>query len=144
MNAWVLDASVAAKWFLPPADETLVDEALAVLSDFGSGTCRLMVPDLFWPEVTNILWKAVRQGRITRRTAEDATDILVGLNLETKPSRALASQAIRLSLRCDRPVYDSIYVALSVMSGRPLLTADERLVNALGQRFPVRWLGGIY
>ena len=142
MNKWVLDASVAAKWFLPPEDETLVEEALGILSSFGLGQCRLIVPDLFWCEVTNILWKASRQGRITRKIAEEATGTLVGLNLETKPSREIATDAIRISPGCERPVYDSMYVALAVMSGCPLLTADERLVNALGQRFPVRWLGG--
>jgi predicted nucleic acid-binding protein len=28
-----------------------------------------------------------------------------------------------------------------VAAGIDLLTADERLVNALGSRFPIRWLG---
>ena len=33
VKAWVLDASVAAKWFLPPAQETLTDEAMMLLED---------------------------------------------------------------------------------------------------------------
>jgi predicted nucleic acid-binding protein len=143
MNAWILDASVAAKWFLPPGDETLVEEALSILTEFGSGRCRLMVPDLFWAEMSNILWKAARTGRITRRIAQEATDELLALNLETRTSKALAGDALRLALAYDRPVCDSIYVALSVITARPLLTADERLVNALGHKFPVRWLGAV-
>jgi predicted nucleic acid-binding protein len=143
MKAWVLDASVAAKWFLPPEDETLVEEALGILTEFASGRCRLMVPDLFWPEVANIFWKAARTGRITRKIAQEATDALITLNLETRPSKTLASEAVELALGNDRPVYDSIYVALALISGRPLLTADERLVKALGHRFPIRWLGGV-
>ena len=43
----------------------------------------------------------------------------------------------------DRPVYDCIYVALSVASNVPLVTADEGLVNAFAARFPVRWLGSL-
>jgi predicted nucleic acid-binding protein len=143
MKAWVLDASVAAKWFLPPEDETLVEEALGILTAFGSGSCRLMVPDLFWSEMPNIFWKASRSGRITRKIAQEATDELISLNLETRSSKTLASEAVRLALGCNRPVYDSVYVTLAVMSGRPLLTADERLVNVLGHRFPIRWLGSV-
>lgn len=97
MKAWVLDARVAAKWFMPPAGGTLVEEALGILTEFGSGRCRIIVPDLFWPEV----WQRFPEGRA------NGTDH-----------------------------------AKAVMSGWPLVTADERLVQALGRRFPVRWLGG--
>ena len=50
MIAYVLDASVAAKWFLPAAHETLADEAMRVLDAYVAGQLRLLVPDLFWPE----------------------------------------------------------------------------------------------
>ena len=43
----------------------------------------------------------------------------------------------------DRSVYDGMYVALAVATNTPLLTADERLANALAARFPVRWLGAV-
>jgi predicted nucleic acid-binding protein len=49
--------------------------------------------------------------------------------------------AIRLALNTGRPAYDAFYVTLAVITGLNLLTADERLVNALGSRFPVIWLG---
>jgi predicted nucleic acid-binding protein len=68
----VLDASVAAKWFLPRAHETLTEEALRLLEGYSKGDTRFLVPDLFWPEFGNILWKAVRLGRISRQSAEAA------------------------------------------------------------------------
>jgi predicted nucleic acid-binding protein len=57
LTRYVLDASVAAKWFLPRAHETLVDEALALLSDYAADRISLMAPDLLWPEFANILWR---------------------------------------------------------------------------------------
>ena len=44
-------------------------------------------------------------------------------------------------LRPYRAVYDCLYVALAVQSKSDLVTADERLANALAARFPVKWLG---
>jgi hypothetical protein len=51
----VLDANVAAKWFLPPAHETLAEEAFGLLEQYVRGRTRLLVPDLVWPELGNIL-----------------------------------------------------------------------------------------
>jgi predicted nucleic acid-binding protein len=40
-------------------------------------------------------------------------------------------------------VYDCTYVALAIASERLLVTADERLANALAAHLPVRWLGSV-
>ena len=57
MNAYVLDASVAAKWFLPATHETLTEQALRLFEDYAANRIRLVVPDLFWPEIGNLLEK---------------------------------------------------------------------------------------
>jgi predicted nucleic acid-binding protein len=53
----------------------------------------------------------------------------------------LLIQALRIAVTFERSFYDSLYVALAMSTKTELITADERLVNALGSRFPVRWLG---
>ena len=143
MIAYVLDASVAAKWFLPAGQETLASEALQMLRDFGHGQIRLIVPDLFWPEFGNILWKAVRIGRISRKTAEESIEAIENIELATVPSGPLLRNAFAIAITSERTVYDGVYVALAIASGTPLVTADERLANALAARFPVRWLGSL-
>jgi len=141
VTAYVLDANVAAKWFLPPAQEPLVSEALQILHDLAGGRTRLVVPDLFWPEFGNVQWKAVRAGRVSQRAAKEAIAAMDALAVATAPSRPLMKTAFDIATAFERSVYDGVYVALAVSSGAPLLTADERLVNAVGSRFPVRWLG---
>jgi predicted nucleic acid-binding protein len=143
LSAYVLDASVAAKWFLPPDDETLVQESLDLLDGYGRGTTRLIVPDLFWAESANILWKAARLGRIPVDMAEDALVVLTEHHFPTSPSLPLVNDAFAIATRFDCTVYDCLYVALAVSSGRPLVTADERLANSLAAHFPVRWLGSL-
>ena len=137
----VLDASVAAKWFLPATTETLADEALLLLQRYVKGEIRFVVPDLFWAETANILWKAVRQGRSTKSSAQSALTSLAQRKLSTVSSLDLLPQAFAIATIFDRSVYDSLYVALAIESNANFVTADERLANALAPQCPVKWLG---
>ena len=140
MTAYVLDSSVAAKWFLPPG-ETLVNEALGILDEYAAGTIQLLVPDLFWAEIGNILSKAVRTGRMSKASAEKAIGLATSHAIPTAPSFPLLGEAFAIATNFQRSVYDSIYVALALDRARLFLTADERLANSLAGRLPVRWLG---
>jgi predicted nucleic acid-binding protein len=141
LNLFVLDASVAAKWFLPRAAEPLADEALALLRRYADGEIEFMVPDLFWTELSNVLWKAVRTGRILEKAATQALNDTLRYGLPTVGEPDLAEDALAIALSTGRTVYDAIYVALAVQRNASLITADERLVNALATHWPVRWLG---
>lgn len=139
MNDFVLDASVAAKWFLP--DEPLGAESMRLLTAFTEGRVRLAVPDLFWPELGNVLWNAGRRGRIVLETAAEAVRAATAFGLSTKPSLPLLSDAFAIATRFQCTVYDATYVGLAASMGRVLITADERLANGLAAYLPVRWLG---
>jgi predicted nucleic acid-binding protein len=141
MKSFVIDASVGAKWFLPAAAEPLASEAQHLLDRYTQGQVRLFVPDLFWPELGNVLWKATLQGRITQREAEASVSRAGQLGLLLLPSIDLIAQALTMAVVSRRTVYDSIYIAAAVSESIQFLTADERLVNATGTRLPVRWLG---
>lgn len=143
MSACVLDASVAAKWFLPAAGEPLARESIHLLERYTKGEIRFVVPDLFWAEFSNILWRAVRQGRCTQKTALAAIASLTSRNFPTVPSQKLIEDALRMAVAFDRTVYDCLYVTLAVMSNAPLVTADERLAAALASHFPVKLLGAV-
>lgn len=139
MKPLVIDANVAAKWFLP--DESLVDEAFDLLRRHGKGEVQFVVPDLFWAELGNIFWKAVRLKRSTRLAAEVRMREMIERGLPTVPSGTLMQRALSIALTFDRTVYDSLYVALATESNGQLVTADERLANALAAHLPVKWLG---
>src|SRR5690349_17809855 len=85
----VIDVSVAAKWLLPAGRETLVEEAEAVLVRYSRKEVRLLVPDLFWSEFGNVLWKAVWQKRFDEQTALRALNQMRDYRLETRPSEPL-------------------------------------------------------
>jgi predicted nucleic acid-binding protein len=143
VNTFVLDASVAAKWFLPHEEQALQQEAVRLLQRHARGEIRFAVPDLFWAELGNVFWKATRQARFTESEAQTSLAGLRSWSLPTVPSEALLGLALKLANAYGRTVYDSLYVALAVDTKTELITADEKLANALAAHLPVKWLGAI-
>jgi predicted nucleic acid-binding protein len=142
LSLLVLDASVAAKWFVV-ADEPLKREALDLLARSLEGQIEFVIPDLFWAELGNVLCKAVRQGRSTTRDAEESLRKAKGMELLAVSSAELIEEAFDIARRHNRSFYDSIYVALAVSRQATLVTADEKLANATAAYLPVKWLGAL-
>jgi predicted nucleic acid-binding protein len=135
----VIDASVAVKWCL--ADEELVPQAEQLLARYRRSEIRLAVPDLFWVELANALWKAVRKQRVGIVQARRSFFLILDLKIPTIATAAFVPAAMELAVRHDRTVYDAIYVELASQLRTDMITADERLANALAARLPVKWLG---
>ena len=141
MTTCIVDASVAAKWLLPAAGEGLLDQANHLIALHVRRDLQLLAPDLLEAEIGNVLWKAFRRNRISQPEAQNSLRRFTALGIQVLPTSDLMSEALQIALACDRSFYDSLYVALAVATKTEFITADERLVNALGSRFPVRWLG---
>lgn len=109
----VVDASVVAKWLVT---EVLSAEALRLLQPDN----ELVVPELLWAEVGNILWKKARAGELPDTEAVRRFDHLASMGLRTVSNLVVARAAVGLALATGRTVYDSIYVALAMHEGWPL------------------------
>jgi predicted nucleic acid-binding protein len=137
----VVDASVGIKLFLV---EPLADRANALFASLTvTPPAHLYVPDLFYVECTNVLWKYVRRfGYSPEAALQDVAD-LVRLPLQVASTADLAEDALALALEHGATAYDAAYIALAQKLSLPLVTADEALVRRLGNTSPdVRWLGG--
>jgi predicted nucleic acid-binding protein len=136
----VVDASVGIKLFLV---EPLADRADALFASLtATPPTRLYVPDLFYIECTNILWKYVRRFGYSPEAAQQDVADLVRLPLRSASTAALAEAALALALEHGATAYDAAYVALAQELSLPLVTADEALVRRLeGTGLDVRWLG---
>lgn len=127
----VVDASVGAKWVLAEPDS---DRALALLASASRGDTSLLAPDVYVPEVTNILWKSSHlRGDLTRDEARDALDRLLETVPPLTPAAGLAAQALELALAFEHPSYDCLYVALALRHGCPVVTADGGMLRTFGQ-----------
>jgi predicted nucleic acid-binding protein len=139
----VIDVSVAAKWVLPDAQEPYKHEAVSLLRGWTESQIKLIVPDLFWIEMANLLWNAARREICTRDVAEAGINSLRECKIPTYPSLRLLNAAFDKAVTHGRTVYDCLYVPLAVESQAKLVTADEKLANALSGYFPVTWLGAL-
>ena len=126
----VVDASVGAKWVLAEPDS---DRAIALLNSASRGDTSLLAPDVYVPEVTNIVWKSTYlRGDLTRDEARDALDRLLGTLPQLTSAAGLAAQALELALAFGHPSYDCLYVALALRHGCPVVTADRGMLRTFG------------
>jgi predicted nucleic acid-binding protein len=139
LTSYVLDPSVAVKWFLR-VGEPLAAEALQLFKSYKAGEADFLVPDLFFAEFANILWKAQLRGRCDATLADAAILEVIGIGFPAFSSFSLIEAAIQIARAYQRTVYDCIYVALAVETRSEMVTADERLANSL-PGLPVVWLG---
>jgi predicted nucleic acid-binding protein len=138
MEKLVVDSSVVVKWL---SAEPHSAEALRILDDYQQDLLRLCAPDLIYAEVGNVIWKKHRFQGVSAADAQLMIDGLLGLSLTLTSTSALLDDAFRLAVAHQRSVYDMLYIALSIRESCRVVTADEKLVNAIGESFPgLAWL----
>ena len=124
MSVYVVDASVGMKWFLP---EIHTEPALRLLT----GSHYLLVPDLFFPEFGNILWKKTKRGELSAKEAREVFRALGTIGLRVHETQTLLPLALDIAFDADCTVYDALYVAVAVTNDVALVTADHRLYDRI-------------
>jgi predicted nucleic acid-binding protein len=131
---YVLDASVAAKWFTRH-DEADRHKAIALRALHASGRCALVVPEFSLLEILN----AVRfSGRAVEDDAARALALLEKLRLDVVSLEwELLRESMASSWASGLSMYDAAYVALAERLGVPIVTADDVMVRKLSGRASV-------
>ncbi len=124
MSVFVVEPSVAVKWYVP---ESHAQSAVKLLDD----RSQLHAPDLLFPEFANTLLKKQRRGELKPEEISSILTALETVPLEIHSSQLLLEGAIELAASTGRTVYDSLYVALALLLDCPVVTADEQLVSAM-------------
>lgn len=119
----VIDASVAAKWFL---EEPGSDQARRLAEQ-----SRLVAPDFLRVECANVLVTAVRMGRQTAEGARRALLSMSDREIRFVPDGPHLQDAQALALSLGRSVYDCLYLAVARAEGASLVTADRRFFDAV-------------
>jgi len=139
LSVYVVDASVAAKWF---ARERHAESSLGLLSEGN----RLHAPDFFVLEMDSVLCKWIRRGVIAEAEGDEIRSALERLPIQKHPFSVLRDSAYRIANRTGRGLYDCLYVALAALVGGPMVTADRSLYEGIRKgrlAEHVLWVGNL-
>ncbi|QSJ15668.1 type II toxin-antitoxin system VapC family toxin [Nostoc sp. UHCC 0702] len=129
----VVDASVAIKQFIP--DDPLTPKVNQLFAHLGNPQTAIFVPDLFYIECRNIIWKYVRARLYAVADVPADLATLKSFPLRVVSTADLMADAVSIALNFGISAYDASYVALSQQVGAILLTLDAKLVRALSNSF---------
>lgn len=124
MNAYVVDASVAAKWFI---EEQYAEAAIAVLKE----EYRLHAPDFLLLEMDSIFCKWQRRAIVTPEECAELREALRRSPIQRHPFMPLLDSAYAVANLTQQSIYDSLYVALAALIGGKMVTADRKLYDGL-------------
>ena len=132
----VIDTNICIKQFISDPLTPKINQLFDRLDD---PEVEFFVPDLFYIECANFLWKYVRSNLYTAEQVQADLSDLKALGFQVTSTKELMSEAVKIGLDYGITAYDGCYVALSEQVMAPLLTLDERLVNSLrDSKFDVR------
>jgi predicted nucleic acid-binding protein len=116
----VLDVSVAVQ-------AALEEQHSAYMARIAASDLQLIAPMLFASEACNIVWKRVRRDMLTLPEAKSILTMLCGLVRLSLPGISSWQAGLSLAARTSCSPYDCEYLALAMLHGTPLVTADRAL-----------------
>lgn len=104
------------------------DEAARLLA----GRWELFAPAHWKAELCNVLWKAVRLGRIAREALDDVLSLAEALPIVSVDVAELWRGAVARAHGANHPAYDVLFVELAVRLGTSVASYDRQFRG----RFP--------
>src|SRR5438874_2270546 len=130
---YVLDASVAVRWFLESND---YDKARRLRRDYENRIHELLAPETVIWETSNALIKTERQKLIVPGEAKAHFYNFLTTQPVLHGVRPLVHKAMDIALQTRAGLYDCMYVVLAEREACELVTADDRLIRNLQPMFP--------
>ena len=130
MNRWVVDASVAVKWFVP---EPLSQHAARLLDAAARRAASLAAPDLIVAEFGSVLVKKQAAGEFAASDTEEMLGTFLALPVEIVPSQPLAPAALAIAICAGCTFYDALYLAAAQAVEGRLVTADREFIRLISR-----------
>jgi predicted nucleic acid-binding protein len=125
----VVDASIGIKWF-KEENEKNVDLAIGLLRLQLENNIELIVPDLFFYEVMNIL---LLKTNFDLQDTQLSLDKLTKLNMNIiHPDKEVMFSALNISKSSNLTFYDSLYLSVAQHFSAVLVTDDSKILQNRG------------
>jgi predicted nucleic acid-binding protein len=122
---FVIDASVAIKWFIEENDSLT---AIRLKENHSNGKTILIAPDLLIYEVANLLlFSKLFEFSDIKKFLQDLYDLEIDL---ISPSSDIIESAAELAFDKRISIYDASYLAIAKEFDIKLITANEKLYNS--------------
>jgi len=133
MKTFVVDSSVAIKWYLPEIHKEAAERLL-------NPTYQLHVPHLFLLEFINVVCKKRRRREINAEESDFIISEIQQVPLKWHDDRLLLSKAYEIANATQRSLYDCLYLSLAVSLDNEMVTADLKFYEALKMGKYIKWL----
>ncbi len=136
---FVVDASVAIKWYVPEIYEKESEALLNAGHDFHA-------PELIYPEFSSIIWKKVRRNLLTFAKGQRIISAFSHQNFIPHSHQSLILSAYTGAEATGQTVYDWTYLALAISLSCEFVTADEKFYKSLAKtslRANLLWIGDV-
>ena len=132
MTRFVLDNSVAMRWFFPSNKKEDQAYSEQVLKSFSDPNCEALIPNLWHLEVTNVLLRSEKSGDVSAGQLEQYLIQLEGLPLYVDPLTAshAFSRTLSLARSYNLSTYDASYLELAIRESLSIATLDKDLIKA--------------
>lgn len=136
----IIDASVFIKAHIINPDQ---ERCLYLLNQLKKS--KIVVPSLWFNEVTSVLAKLVQFGQISKQEGKDTLQLALTLDADViEPDRSQCQLALEWAFRLNRAsAYDCFYLAIADSLNIPFWTADKRLNNSL-KDMNLIWLNSVW
>ncbi len=136
----IIDASVFIKAHVMNPDQ---ERCLLLMNKLKKS--KLLIPSLWFNEVTSVLAKFVHFGQISSQESKDTLQLALSFDVEVvEPDRKQCQLALEWAFRLNRAAaYDCFYLAIADSFDIPFWTADRRLYNAL-KNMNLNWMNWIF
>jgi predicted nucleic acid-binding protein len=124
VSDFIVDASVAVKWFVAETDSLVADELSA-------SRHRLFAPRLIMTEVANVLGRKAIAGLMSVAEACDQLRSLPYYLDDVLSADELIEPALENACVLGHPIYDLIYLEAARRLDAQLVTADRRFIAKL-------------
>ncbi|WP_377479092.1 MAG: type II toxin-antitoxin system VapC family toxin [Microcoleus anatoxicus] len=103
---WVLDTNICIKQFIVDPLTPKVNQLFDCLDD---PAVEFFVPDLFYIECANVLWKYVRAKLYTAEQVQADLSDLKALRFQVTSTKELMNKAVQIGLDYGITAYDGCY-----------------------------------
>lgn len=139
MSTYVVDASVAVKWFVSESDSEM---ALLLLTP----SCTLIAPDYLWLEVSSVVCQRIQRKQLLTNEGLEILPALQRFDIQLFSSADLLGPATRIAIETSTSFYDCLYLALAVSQSGQMVTADRKFYLPLARTHfadHLLWIGDL-